>query len=187
MAIIRLPEPCTVSWMDMALADGGRFCSQCCQVVIDFTQWTPEATLAYLRQHQGACGRFRKDQLDRAIPEPEVFITRLNESVLPFRSRIVLVVVFVFAIMSSSCHTEAVGDRSAVPEEHTAVQSTTGLPLVQAVSQPDTVPAPRKAKLKNKPAPTVAEPVIAVPMENMGGVPVIEEERPVVQSPDSLQ
>jgi len=187
MAIIRLPEPCAVSWMDMALAAGGRFCSQCCQVVIDFTQWTPEATLAYLRQHQGACGRFRKDQLDRTIPEPEVFVARLNESILPFRSRIALVVVFVFVIVSSSCRTEAVGDPSAVPEEHTAVQPTMGLSLMQAVSQPDTVPVPRKVELKDKPAPTIAEPVIAVPAENMGGVPMIEEERPVVQFPDSLQ
>ncbi len=53
----------------MQPAQGGRHCASCQKVVVDFTRMTDAQLLDYFRKNNGSCGRFRSDQLDRAIQE----------------------------------------------------------------------------------------------------------------------
>jgi hypothetical protein len=54
-------------WSGMTEAPGGRFCQSCNQTVTDFSRMTDAALLAWLQHHTADCGRFRDDQLGRAI------------------------------------------------------------------------------------------------------------------------
>ncbi|MCB0554786.1 MAG: carboxypeptidase-like regulatory domain-containing protein [Phaeodactylibacter sp.] len=69
---LQIPEPCFESWDDMVPLPGGRYCSKCEKTVVDFTQLTDQETLRLFLRRQGrACGRFREDQLNKALPLPE--------------------------------------------------------------------------------------------------------------------
>ncbi|GGF04026.1 carboxypeptidase-like regulatory domain-containing protein [Hymenobacter cavernae] len=72
-----VPSPCTQSWDAMTPTAHGRHCAACAKVVVDFTRFTDAELLAWLRQQAGqsACGRFRADQLGRAL-RPAAFATQ---------------------------------------------------------------------------------------------------------------
>jgi len=56
----------------MPQAEGGKFCGQCSQVVIDFTRMTDAQLIDWMRSYRGGCGTFRPDQLNRDLIEPVV-------------------------------------------------------------------------------------------------------------------
>jgi hypothetical protein len=71
---IELPNPCHEDWTQMSKAEKGRFCGSCEKIVVDFTTKTDKELIEFfVTKNQRACGRFRTNQLDRAIvPEQEV-------------------------------------------------------------------------------------------------------------------
>lgn len=179
MPYIHLPEPCSQSWQEMTPVAQGRFCGQCCKTVIDFSSWEPADILVYLRQYPTTCGRFRKAQLDVAIPEPEWFVTRLNRSPFSFQSRIALIIVFVVAVMAGSCTSgtqqapPATQHNDSLPAPHTLKAS------LAADSQglPPVPPPPLKSLNVAAPAPPqIVQPVIMEPQDHLGGAPVVIEE-----------
>lgn len=64
---IQIPKPCTQLWEEMAPEAGGRHCTACAKTVTDFTRMTDAQILEALRNNDGGCGRFRKDQLEREL------------------------------------------------------------------------------------------------------------------------
>ncbi|SNR73718.1 hypothetical protein SAMN06269173_10634 [Hymenobacter mucosus] len=48
----------------MTPAPGGRHCAACNKVVVDFTRLSEAEAVAYLKQHPGACGRFRSEHVN---------------------------------------------------------------------------------------------------------------------------
>jgi hypothetical protein len=60
---IRVPIPCPATWAAMAPAPGGRHCSICHKVVVDFARMTDAEVLAALGHSSSLCGRFRPEQL----------------------------------------------------------------------------------------------------------------------------
>jgi len=66
---LSVPAPCSQSWDAMTPAAHGRHCAACEKVVVDFTRFTDAELLVWLHQQAGkpACGRFRADQLGRAL------------------------------------------------------------------------------------------------------------------------
>jgi hypothetical protein len=62
--ILQMPEPCEQSWQAMVPTKKGKFCTQCSTEVIDFTQYTTDEILAYLkRTSKPVCGRVMNNQL----------------------------------------------------------------------------------------------------------------------------
>ena len=59
----------------MSPEEQGRFCASCQKMVVDFTMMDDREVLYWLTRRQGpTCGRFRQDQLNRALiaaPEPK--------------------------------------------------------------------------------------------------------------------
>ncbi|RAK62695.1 carboxypeptidase-like regulatory domain-containing protein [Hymenobacter edaphi] len=66
---VQIPRPCGEAWEAMTPTAQGRHCAACQHTVTDFTQRTDAEILAQLRQAAGGrvCGRFRAEQLDRAL------------------------------------------------------------------------------------------------------------------------
>ncbi|GAB3842647.1 carboxypeptidase-like regulatory domain-containing protein [Hymenobacter jeollabukensis] len=66
---VQIPRPCGEAWEAMTPTTQGRHCAACQHTVTDFTQRTDAEILALLRQAAGGrvCGRFRAEQLDRAL------------------------------------------------------------------------------------------------------------------------
>ena len=68
ISAIRIPQPCSQSWVAMTPTSTGRHCTTCAKVVVDFTQQTDAEILAYLARATGtSCGRIRADQLVRPL------------------------------------------------------------------------------------------------------------------------
>lgn len=65
---ISIPEPCTVPVNEMTPVEGGRFCSNCQQRVVDFTGMTDQQMINYFERYGMGCGRFHSSQLNREIP-----------------------------------------------------------------------------------------------------------------------
>lgn len=59
----RMNNPCPKDYNAMTPAENGRFCGQCCKVVVDFTKKTAEEIFEYLKENSGTCGRFLHSQL----------------------------------------------------------------------------------------------------------------------------
>lgn len=71
---ISIPDPCNEDWNKMQVVDScHRNCAACDRVLTDFAQMNDDELVLFFAQSQGKiCGRFRKDQLNRAItPLPE--------------------------------------------------------------------------------------------------------------------
>lgn len=186
MPYIHLPEPCTQSWQEMTPVTQGRFCGQCCKTVIDFSSWEPADILVYLRQYPATCGRFRKGQLDVAIPEPEWFVTQLNRSSFSFQSRIALIIVFVVAIMTGSCTSNRQQEPAATPGSgiSPAVRILGASILADSSRLPPAPPPPLKPISIAVPAPTqVVPPIVMEPQDHLGGAPVVIEEPEIAPPP----
>jgi hypothetical protein len=69
---LSIPEPCHENWEHMTPTDKGRFCAACQKDVVDFTNMSNAALIAFFRKKTtgSVCGRFYNDQLDTAIPIP---------------------------------------------------------------------------------------------------------------------
>lgn len=63
---ITIPQPCSEKWINMQALDGGRFCTACSKVVVDFTQMSQGEITEYFekRKKWNVCGRFLHSQLD---------------------------------------------------------------------------------------------------------------------------
>lgn len=73
MAIkLKIPEPCAEKWSEMApIRQDCRHCARCARQIMDFTLKTDAEILDHLRRNDGnICGKFRHDQLNRALLEP---------------------------------------------------------------------------------------------------------------------
>jgi hypothetical protein len=70
---ISVPTPCHEKWEDFTPATGGRHCSSCDKVVVDFSKMSDSDIIEFFKQrNMGACGRFRPDQLrDYSLPQNE--------------------------------------------------------------------------------------------------------------------
>ncbi|GAB5418391.1 MAG: hypothetical protein Crog4KO_15050 [Crocinitomicaceae bacterium] len=65
---IQIPNPCSQDWKDMTPRTGGRHCESCNTVVVDFSKMSDTRIYHHLTQSNGkACGRIRKDQLNRVM------------------------------------------------------------------------------------------------------------------------
>jgi hypothetical protein len=62
---INIPEPCKENWNGMQANEEGRYCMLCEKTVTDFTSYTNEEIIAYMRQHSGSkiCGRVKAEQV----------------------------------------------------------------------------------------------------------------------------
>ena len=70
-----MPNPCREDWGQMEKRDGGRFCMNCRQTVIDFTQMTDKELFNYFALQQTiTCGRFNTNQLNRAIQPVKILL-----------------------------------------------------------------------------------------------------------------
>jgi hypothetical protein len=78
---LRIPNPCTQPWEQMAEHGEGRFCSHCQKTVIDFTSMSDAAVFKLLRgSKEPVCGRFLASQLGRTItipPQPHSRLYRI--------------------------------------------------------------------------------------------------------------
>lgn len=69
---IQVPEPCHENWNNMTVTEQGKFCLACQKEVIDFSQMSDKEILQHISNASGkSCGRFRNDQLNRALVPPE--------------------------------------------------------------------------------------------------------------------
>jgi len=59
-----ISSPCSVDYNKMSPTDSGRFCENCCKIVVDFTTKTAQQISDFLKINSGTCGRFRKSQLE---------------------------------------------------------------------------------------------------------------------------
>lgn len=102
--IIQIPKPCHEDWNLMTPNEQGRHCGQCAKTVVDFTGWEPAEMIFYLKMNAGACGRFRTDQLDVALPSPEDFVQEIVRTPFSFMKRVAAIFLFVFGLMAGmSC------------------------------------------------------------------------------------
>ena len=137
---IHIPAPCSENFSAMPQQDAGRYCSQCCHVVIDFTDWQPEAIRNYLEAQAGkrVCGHFRQEQVAASGLEDMPMLRSLFHSPLSFLKKIAAIIVIAFC-----CHTGA-----------SAQQPTLGAPMPVRDTAHRTImgkPAPPRKPTKTKP------------------------------------
>ncbi|GHN00371.1 hypothetical protein WSM22_18600 [Cytophagales bacterium WSM2-2] len=61
---LNIAEPCAEKWSSFTHTPKGGFCTSCQKTVIDFTEMSDAAILAFINNKpQNTCGRFRPDQL----------------------------------------------------------------------------------------------------------------------------
>jgi len=60
---IAIEKPCDQSWQQMTEESNGRYCSQCCKTVIDFTRMSNTEIIKYLSSGTNVCGRFNPGQM----------------------------------------------------------------------------------------------------------------------------
>ncbi|MCB0641169.1 MAG: hypothetical protein KDC44_05990, partial [Phaeodactylibacter sp.] len=67
---IQVDEPCHESWEKMTPLNRGRFCGACEKEVVDFTQFSDQQIVAFLKNKKlgTVCGRFQTQQLGRSLP-----------------------------------------------------------------------------------------------------------------------
>lgn len=65
---ITVANPCSENWTAMEEKEGGRFCSNCQKVVVDFSMLTDKELFAYFGLATSIpCGRFHNNQLNKII------------------------------------------------------------------------------------------------------------------------
>ncbi len=65
---ITIPQPCSQNWDAMANVGEGKHCTQCNNIVYDFSQMNDEELLNFFKQRSAIpCGRFHVTQLNRDI------------------------------------------------------------------------------------------------------------------------
>lgn len=69
---VSIPNPCHENWDNMHPTQNGKHCQSCAKNVIDFTSFTQEEILKYLKNNPKACGRFYKHQISRNTPTSAV-------------------------------------------------------------------------------------------------------------------
>jgi len=67
---LSVPKPCHQSWDDMTPVSGGKHCSSCNKVVIDFSDYTDKELALFFKSKPNCCGRFDDNQLNRTIIIP---------------------------------------------------------------------------------------------------------------------
>jgi hypothetical protein len=83
---IHIRNPCHKDWKRMEIAEQGRFCKSCSQIVTDFTGMTTPELIDYFEINKGrtGCGRFRDDQMIDFVPTFAHFRLRLRYFVALF-------------------------------------------------------------------------------------------------------
>lgn len=70
---LSIPKPCSEKWNEMTQTEKGRFCSFCERNLIDFTHFSDDELLRFVKNNnQKICGRFSKNQLDRKIESTSI-------------------------------------------------------------------------------------------------------------------
>jgi hypothetical protein len=144
--VVAINDPCRESWEKMNPEEQGRFCDQCCKVVVDFTKMSNKAIAAYLQHHteQKTCGRFRTEQVAQ-LPAKKF---RFSFSVQRFAAAVLLAF---GSFLFSSCsgvkphNPEIMGDVSYVAPDTTIrnqAQQTDTLREQHVMGKPVCVPAP---------------------------------------------
>jgi len=60
---LNIDKPCSENWEKMTLSESGKFCSNCCKNVIDFTKMSNEDIIKYISNSKGnICGRLSQSQ-----------------------------------------------------------------------------------------------------------------------------
>lgn len=123
--VVTINNPCPESWEKMNPEEQGRFCDQCCKVVVDFTQMPDEAIVQYLRQksEQKICGRFKAAQVAE-LPKRRI---RFSFNIQRFAAAVFLAFgSFLFASCSSSKprEHEIMGDVAYIPDTTVIVSHT---------------------------------------------------------------
>ena len=75
--VVEVETPCQKEWHKMYPEENGKFCIHCQKRVIDYTQMDDLELGYFFRSNTGqVCGRFREDQLNRALPVPSNKVVR---------------------------------------------------------------------------------------------------------------
>lgn len=70
--VLSVPKPCSENWERMQPREGGRFCDNCQNLVIDFSGLSDKDLHAYFSATKEIpCGRFHPTQLNRCIQPPQ--------------------------------------------------------------------------------------------------------------------
>lgn len=116
--VVSIATPCHESWEVMTPEEQGRYCGQCCKVVVDFTSMSNDEITAYLsaRTEQKVCGRFRMEQ----VKEPKKRF-RITFNVQRFAAAVLLAFgSFLFASCSGmkpgGVTNEVMGDVAYIPD-----------------------------------------------------------------------
>ena len=65
---LSIPKPCSEKWNEMTPTEKGRFCSVCERNLIDFTHFSDDELLRFVKNNDDKlCGRFTKNQVDRKL------------------------------------------------------------------------------------------------------------------------
>lgn len=115
--VVAINSPCPESWEKMNPEEKGRFCDQCCKVVVDFTKMSNTDIAGYLQKHaeQKTCGRFRTEQVAQ-LPAKRF---RFSFSIQRFAAAVVLAFgSFLFTSCSGTKphDREIMGDIAYIPD-----------------------------------------------------------------------
>lgn len=86
--LVHIPEPCNEDWNNMQPNPAGRHCALCEKTVTDFTSYSNEEIVAYLRRHTGnkICGRVKAEQIQaevlRTTNRPNTLLRRIAAAIL---------------------------------------------------------------------------------------------------------
>lgn len=70
---LSIPKPCSEKWNEMTPTEKGRFCSVCERNLIDFTHFSDDELLRFVKNNDDKiCGRFTKNQLNRKIESTSI-------------------------------------------------------------------------------------------------------------------
>ncbi|MBI3510058.1 MAG: hypothetical protein HY064_05305 [Bacteroidetes bacterium] len=63
--MIEIKNPCPEKWENMSPETGGRSCEKCCKTVVDFSDFSDEEIVEYVKNKNGlrVCGRIQREKL----------------------------------------------------------------------------------------------------------------------------